>query len=260
MDDGLQLDASASADPDEPTAALNYTWSCTPADTASRCPPLPNASAVPTLTLLPGALPPGTFGLGVSVSKADGEVATASVTITTIAGSVPTVSVQAPRAAKHNANEALRLLGSAVLEDNGTASVLSLAWSCTPDIGALSSPRVTRTGLEQANLVDANPYPNPNPHPHLSPFTLTLTLTLTLALTLTRPPRLHSRSSPSARVSPPVSSPPPGPSLSVVTSTRATSPVPDSTPRARGTLARFRATTTLVDRDLAIALFLATTT
>ena len=95
---------------------------------------------------------------------------------------------------------------------------------------------------------------------HHSPFTLTLTLTLTLALTLTRPPRLRSRSSPSARVSPPVSSPPPEPSLSAATSTRATSPVPDSTPRATGTLARFRATTTLVDRDLAIALFLATTT
>ena len=61
---------------------------------------------------------PGTFDLGVSVSKADGEVATASVTITVVAGTVPTVSVRAPMATKHNANEALRLIGSAVLEDN----------------------------------------------------------------------------------------------------------------------------------------------
>ncbi len=116
VDDGLQLDASASEDPDEPGAALNYTWSCAPADTDALCPPLPNASAVPSLTLPPGALPPGTFELGVSVSKADGEVATASVTITVLAGSVPTVSVQAPKAAKQNANEALRLMGSAVRE------------------------------------------------------------------------------------------------------------------------------------------------
>jgi len=40
-----------------------------------------------------------------------------------------------------------------VLEDNGTASVLALNWSCAPDIGPLSSPLVTRTGQEQANLV-----------------------------------------------------------------------------------------------------------
>ena len=133
VDDGLQLDASASADPDEPTAPLNYTWSCSPADTDSRCPSLPNASAVPLLALLPGALPPGTFSLGVSVSKADGEVATASVTITMVAGTVPTVSVRAPKAPKHNANEALRLLGSAVLEDN------------------------------------SNPNPNPNPNPNSNP-------------------------------------------------------------------------------------------
>ena len=33
VDDGLQLDASASADPDEPAAPLNYAWSCSPADT-----------------------------------------------------------------------------------------------------------------------------------------------------------------------------------------------------------------------------------
>ena len=118
VDDGLQLDASASADPDEPAAPLSYAWSCSPADSNSHCPPLPDASAVPLLSLLPGALPPGTFGLGVSVSKADGEVATASVTITVVAGTVPTVSVQAPMATKHNANEALRLIGSAVLEDN----------------------------------------------------------------------------------------------------------------------------------------------
>ena len=58
VDDGLQLDASASADPDEPAARLNYAWSCSPADTDSRCPPLPDASAVPLLALLPGALPP----------------------------------------------------------------------------------------------------------------------------------------------------------------------------------------------------------
>ena len=197
VDDGLQLDASASEDPDEPAAALNYTWSCAPADTDALCPPLPNASAVSSLTLPPGALPPGTFELGVSVSKADGEVATASVTIIVLAGSAPAVSVQAPKAAKQNANEALRLMGSAVrehdanpnpnpnpnpnqnpnqnpnpnpnpnpisdpgpnpnpaqvLEDNGTASVLALNWSCAPDIGPLSSPLVTRTGQEQANLV-----------------------------------------------------------------------------------------------------------
>ena len=153
VDDGLQLDASASADPDEPTSALNYTWSCTPVDTDSLCPSLPNLSVVPLLTLLPGEVPPGTFDFSVNVSKADGEVATASVTITVVAGSVPTVSVQAPKAAKHNANEALRLLGNAVLDQNGTASALSLAWSCTPDIGALSDPLITRTGSEQANLV-----------------------------------------------------------------------------------------------------------
>ena len=40
-----------------------------------------------------------------------------------------------------------------MLEDNGTASVLALNWSCAPDIGPLSSPLVTRTGQEQANLV-----------------------------------------------------------------------------------------------------------
>ena len=157
VDDGLQLDASASDDPDEPASALSYIymWSCSPVPQAtdSFCPPLPNASAAPLLTLLPGALPPGTFDFSVSVSKADGEVATARVTITVVAGSVPTVSVQAPKAAKHNANEALRLLGSANLEQNGTSPSLSFAWSCTPDIGTLSDPLITRTGWEQANLV-----------------------------------------------------------------------------------------------------------
>ena len=75
------------------------------------------------------------------------------MTISCVAGSVPTVSVQAPKAAKHNANEALRLLGSAALDQNGTASALSLAWSCSPDIGKLSDPLITSTGSEQANLV-----------------------------------------------------------------------------------------------------------
>ena len=153
VDDGLQLDASASDDPDEPASALSYIWSCSPVEADSLCPSLPNVPAVPLLTLLPGKLPPGTFDFSVSVSKADGEVATASVTIAVVAGSVPTVSVQAPKAAKHNANEALRLLGSAVLDQNGTASALALAWSCTPDIGALSNSLITRTGWEQANLV-----------------------------------------------------------------------------------------------------------
>ena len=154
VDDGLQLDASASGDPDEPTSALSYNFSCSPVDTGSLCPPLPNASlAEPVLTLLPSELPAGTFDFSVSVSKADGEVATARVTISCVAGSVPTVSVQAPKAAKHNANEALRLLGSAALDQNGTASALSLAWSCLPDIGKLLDPLITSTGLEQANLV-----------------------------------------------------------------------------------------------------------
>ena len=153
VDDGLELDASASADPDDPAAALGYKWSCSPADMESPCPQLSDLSAVPSLALLPGGLQPGTFVFGVNVSKASGEVATASVTITVVAGSAPAVSVQAPKAAKHNANEALRLLGSAVLEQNGTASALALAWSCTPDIGALSDPLITRTGWRQANLV-----------------------------------------------------------------------------------------------------------
>ena len=153
VDDGLELDASASADPDDPAAALGYKWSCSPADMESPCPQLPDLSAEPSLALLPGGLQPGTFAFGVNVSKASGEVATASVAITVVAGSAPAVSVQAPKAAKHNANEALRLLGSAVLEQNGTASALVLAWSCTPDIGALSDPLITRTGWRQANLV-----------------------------------------------------------------------------------------------------------
>ena len=73
----LQLDASASGDPDEPTSALSYNFSCSPVDTGSLCPPLPNASlAEPVLTLLPSELPAGTFDFSVSVSKADGEVAT----------------------------------------------------------------------------------------------------------------------------------------------------------------------------------------
>ena len=40
-----------------------------------------------------------------------------------------------------------------MLEDNGAASALALAWNCTPDIGPLSSSLITRTGSEQANLV-----------------------------------------------------------------------------------------------------------
>ena len=146
VDDGLQLDASASEDPDEPAAALNYTWSCAPADTDALCPPLPNASAVSSLTLLPGVLPPGTFELGVSVSKADGEVATASVTITVLAGSAPAVSVQAPKAAKQNANEALRLMGSAVREHTANPTptptptlIRTLTGTLTP------TPTLTRT-------------------------------------------------------------------------------------------------------------------
>ena len=154
VDDGLQLDASASDDPDEPASTLSYNFSCSPVDTESLCPPLRNASpAEPLLTLFPGELPAGIFRFSVSVFKADGEVATAHVTISCVAGSVPTVSVQAPKAAKHNANEALRLLGSAALDQNGTASALSLAWSCSPDIGKLSDPLITSTGSEQANLV-----------------------------------------------------------------------------------------------------------
>ena len=57
VDDGVQLDASASGDPDEPASTLSYNFSCSPVDTESLCPPLPsNASpAGPLLTLLPGA-------------------------------------------------------------------------------------------------------------------------------------------------------------------------------------------------------------
>ena len=40
-----------------------------------------------------------------------------------------------------------------MLEDEGTASALALAWNCTPYIGPLSSSLITSTGLEQPNLV-----------------------------------------------------------------------------------------------------------
>ena len=81
-DEGLTLDASASADPNEPTAALQFAWSCSTPDAdagagagtdddAIGCPTLPATTATdPTLALPPGVLPPGRFMFAVGVSKA----------------------------------------------------------------------------------------------------------------------------------------------------------------------------------------------
>ena len=140
-DAGLELDASSSADPDEPSAALQFVWSCSTAaadadaDTAAAthaCPQLPPAGS--SLALPPGELRPGRYVFAVSVSKASGETASgetasAGVAITVVAGSVPVVSVAPPAAAKQSANTALRLVGSASL-DSASASQLELAWSC----------------------------------------------------------------------------------------------------------------------------------
>jgi len=141
-DEGLSLDASTSADPDEPTAALQFVWSCSTAAAdaeagtaaaanAAGCPTLPPADS--TLALLPGVLPPGRFVFAVSVSK-DAETATARVAITVVAGSVPTVSVAPPAAAKQSTSTALRLVGSATLDSASTSErfrgELELAWSC----------------------------------------------------------------------------------------------------------------------------------
>ena len=137
-DEGLSLDASTSADPDEPTAALQFAWSCSTAaaaaevDTAATanargCPTLPPADSI--LSLLPGVLPPGRFVFAVSVSKVGGEAATTRVAITVVAGSVPAVSVAPPASAKQSASTALRLVGSAAL-DSASAGSLELAWSC----------------------------------------------------------------------------------------------------------------------------------
>ena len=135
-DAGLELDASSSADPDEPSAALQFVWSCSTAaadadaDTAAAtnaCPQLPPAGS--NLALPPGELRPGRYVFAVSVSKASGETASAGVAITVVAGSVPVVSVAPPAAAKQSANTALRLVGSASL-DSASASQLELAWSC----------------------------------------------------------------------------------------------------------------------------------
>ena len=142
-DEGLSLDASASADPDEPTAALRFVWSCSTAaadakaDTAAAanaagCPTLPPADS--TLALLPGVLPPGRFVFAVSVSKGGGETANARVAITVVAGSVPAVSVAPPAAAKQSTNTTLRLVGSAALDSTSTSQHVSgsleLVWSC----------------------------------------------------------------------------------------------------------------------------------
>lgn len=135
-DAGLDLDASSSADPDEPSAALQFVWSCSTAaadadaDTAAAtnaCPELPPAGS--NLALPPGELRPGRYVFAVNVSKASGETASAGVAITVVAGSVPVVSVAPPAAAKQSANTALRLVGSASL-DSASASQLELAWSC----------------------------------------------------------------------------------------------------------------------------------
>ena len=159
-DEGLTLDASASADPDEPGTALQFAWSCSAADVgadAADCPALPAAaSAAPTLVLPPGALPPGSFAFAVSVSKVGGEAAAASVAITVVAGSLPAVSVAAPIAAKQSASTALRLVGSASLggpASASAASALELMWSCEPPVGDLNDPLISSTGASSTNLV-----------------------------------------------------------------------------------------------------------
>ncbi len=166
-DEGLLLDAAASADPDEPAATLMFTWSChrttSDADTdadadadavddAAGCPAaLPES---PSLALPPGALEPGNFVFSVAVAKPDGEVAEAVVRITVVAGSVPTVSVEAPASgAKQSASAPLRLRGSATLAGDAAGAALELAWRCEPDVGDLGSPLLTSTGAAGPNLV-----------------------------------------------------------------------------------------------------------
>jgi hypothetical protein len=84
-------------------------------------------------------LPPGRFVFAVSVSK-DAETATARVAITVVAGSVPTVSVAPPAAAKQSTSTALRLVGSATLDSASTSErfrgELELAWRCDGESSA----------------------------------------------------------------------------------------------------------------------------
>ena len=139
-DAGLELDASSSADPDEPSAAA-LRMELLYRRCRRRCGHRRHHDRLPTAAargfepaLPPGELRPGRYAFAVSVSKASGETASgetasAGVAITVVAGSVPVVSVAPPAAAKQSANTALRLVGSASLA-SASASQLELAWSC----------------------------------------------------------------------------------------------------------------------------------
>ena len=124
----LSLDASASEDPDDPTAPLTFVWSCTPAPDAlvplPICPVLP--ADAPMLSFPEGTLLPGVylFTVGVRHAAADASTAvTASVEVRVEAGALPIVSISQPDAAKQNANEKLRLEGFATDSDGDPVSV-----------------------------------------------------------------------------------------------------------------------------------------
>jgi hypothetical protein len=137
FDSGLSLDASGSLDPDNETAPMQYTWSCSPLmSTAPDCGPEATQAAVTAnqglgmalLTLPGGSLASDSkFLWEVRVSK-DSRVASAGVTVTVVAGNPVAIGIDGS-CCTSKVNPSQRVIIQATVVTGSAAVSASTVWS-----------------------------------------------------------------------------------------------------------------------------------
>jgi len=153
-DDVLELDASASYDPNNTGDALSWTWDCVVSgggtcvdSNTSLALVIPPTSVI---SIPAGSLDIGIYDFEATVSSANPNVASsmASTVVTILAGAPPSVTLQAATIS-HNLTEELTIDGSA---ENGAGGVLVYAWSSDPPLG-LDDPGISSSGSDKEDLV-----------------------------------------------------------------------------------------------------------
>ena len=210
--EAIEIDASASYDPDDAEASLSYQWGCTlahPTGNASGavgvCAGVGDAAVVvqdataAKASLLPNTLTASwDFSFTVTVSSSDGRSATATITVAVEDITPPQVSIAlgssgVANVAKVSADEVLRLRGAAASADGAahsyawsvlvpsTGDCLLAAGSCA-GVQSLCDPSASSASLQQVQSADLAALNLVLPS---SPPSLTAGATYTFALSVT---------------------------------------------------------------------------
>lgn len=164
QDSELFLDGCHSKDPDEPTAQCNaagecgtlrFAWRCTPVEDSPACLAEPPAETVCAWSIAAGAMPAGNFSFELVVSNtaqaADSLKVRATVKVTVVAGTLPSVLITELALAKQPPADKLRLTSAAAMPGQ-PASALTYEWAVDDASLDLSSTAVSTTSNTRPNL------------------------------------------------------------------------------------------------------------